>query len=365
MRDLGVRLQLYAGKSVPTPVSLDVVEALESLEVTLNDRQRDGFQLTFQIGRRGGQREFALLSSELFDPPNRVAVEVIIQGRRQVLINGVVTRHQLVPSPEPGHSRLYVTGEDSSLDADRHERTSTFHKLSDSQIVEQILKGYPDLTPAVARTSDQRVCTQQATDLAFIQELASRNSYVFFTEPAGRPGRSVAYWGPLRRRGLPLQAPLTFNMGSDSNVRELSFDFNAFERVAPETTAVEEPSRREVVIPEPEPLSPPLAKHPSKALRTVVQRDAAKMSNARARQRALQAVNWSADTVMGTGTLDTAAYGAALQSRQLVEVRGVGLSYDGVYYVQQVTHRIKRGEYTQSFTLRREGRGATSTRVRQ
>jgi hypothetical protein len=48
-----------------------------------------------------------------------------------------------------------------------------------------------------------------------------------------------------------------------------------------------------------------------------------------------------------------------------VDVRGVGKSYDGTYYVSQVTHRIKRGEYKQTFTLTREGRGSKSTKVNQ
>ena len=39
----------------------------------------------------------------------------------------------------------------------------------------------------------------------------------------------------------------------------------------------------------------------------------------------------------------------------LVGVRGAGLTYDGLYYVESVTHNIKRGEYKQSFTLSRDG----------
>ncbi len=38
-------------------------------------------------------------------------------------------------------------------------------------------------------------------------------------------------------------------------------------------------------------------------------------------------------------------------------------AYDGDYYVKEVTHRIKRGEYKQSFTLPAGGLGATSSRV--
>ena len=53
-----------------------------------------------------------------------------------------------------------------------------------------------------------------------------------------------------------------------------------------------------------------------------------------------------------------------LRSRHTVNVRGAGETNDGKYYVKQVTHRIRRGEYKQSFSLEREGRGATESRVR-
>ena len=39
----------------------------------------------------------------------------------------------------------------------------------------------------------------------------------------------------------------------------------------------------------------------------------------------------------------------------LVGVRGAGLAYDGLYYVDSVTHEIKSGEYKQSFQLGRDG----------
>ena len=34
---------------------------------------------------------------------------------------------------------------------------------------------------------------------------------------------------------------------------------------------------------------------------------------------------------------------------------GAGFAYDGNYYVDSVTHSIKRGEYTQNFQLSRDG----------
>jgi hypothetical protein len=39
----------------------------------------------------------------------------------------------------------------------------------------------------------------------------------------------------------------------------------------------------------------------------------------------------------------------------LVGVRGAGLAYDGLYYVNSVTHNLKRGSYKQNFALSRDG----------
>ena len=63
----------------------------------------------------------------------------------------------------------------------------------------------------------------------------------------------------------------------------------------------------------------------------------------------------NSDAISGNGTLDVLRYGQVLRSRMLVGVRGAGLAYDGLYYVDSVTHNIKRGEYKQSFALSRDG----------
>ena len=78
---------------------------------------------------------------------------------------------------------------------------------------------------------------------------------------------------------------------------------------------------------------------------------------------ALGRVSKSADVVTGTGQLDVLRYGRVLKPRQLVGVRGAGITYDGLYYVKSVTHTIKRGEYKQSFQLTRNARVAFSQKV--
>jgi hypothetical protein len=61
----------------------------------------------------------------------------------------------------------------------------------------------------------------------------------------------------------------------------------------------------------------------------------------------------SADVITASGQLNVLRYGRPLKARQLVSVRGAGLTYDGFYYVKSVTHDLKRGEYKQSFSLTR------------
>jgi hypothetical protein len=59
--------------------------------------------------------------------------------------------------------------------------------------------------------------------------------------------------------------------------------------------------------------------------------------------------------VFGTGTVDVLRYGQILNSRQLVGVRGAGIAFDGLYYIESTTHTITKGKYKQSFKLKRNG----------
>ena len=48
----GIRLQLLIGRpEVPQPAPYEVVDSLISVQVTNNDRERDGFQMEFSWGK--------------------------------------------------------------------------------------------------------------------------------------------------------------------------------------------------------------------------------------------------------------------------------------------------------------------------
>jgi hypothetical protein len=371
--DLGIRLQLLIGSTLPRPAPFDVVDALMELEVENKDRDaRDGFQMLFSLGK-DSSLDYGLLREGFFDPPNRVVIMVFIGVSAQVLIDGVITHHQVIPSNTPGESTLYVTGRDIGLQLDLEEKNATFKNMSDSAIVEKII-GSPEyvtygLKPQVTRTTDvppetSRIRTQQGTDLTYIQELARQNGFVFYIEPTRVPGVNTAYWGE-ENRGRPAQPPLSMNMGPDTNVDfPITFSLDALGPAAPQVTIVEPLTRTAIPIPVPGSPLPSLTGRPATPLRRTIPRNSANLDTVQALLQAVSAVSASSsDAVTANGQVDAVRYGRVLQSRRLVGVRGVGSSYNGEYYVTQVKHRIKRGQYTQSFQLRREGRGATTPTV--
>ncbi len=370
MPDSGVRMQLYMGPTVPIPTPFAVSDALVSAEVTDNDRQRDGFQLTFRVGK-DTPLDYSLLASGLFDPPGRVAIVVIVNGQPEALIDGVITNQQLTPTNKPGETTLHVTGEDVSLMMDLQDVSTTYPNQSDSTIALQLIGGYTSpfgITPVVTPTFDiptvlQRVPSQQGTDLAFVRSLAQKNGFVFYVQTLA-PGVSTGFWGPDNRAGVP-QPSLSMNMGPLTNVdTPMTFQYNALGPVAPQVSYLDPTTQQRITLPVPNSLHPPLSRQPAVAMRKTIPRDVANKDAAQATLQALASTTQASDAVTVSGEVDTIRYGGVLHSGGLVGVRGVGQTYDGLYYVQRVTHQIQRGKYTQSFSLTREGRGALAPIVR-
>lgn len=362
---LGIRLHLLIGKGVPRPAPYEVLEALNSVKVTNNDRTRDGFQLDFAIGK-GSSLDYSLLASDLFDDDSRVIITVIFGAQPHVLIDGLVTNLQLVPSNEPSRSTLRVIGEDRSLALSLEDQNQTYPNQKDSTIVSEILSK-AGFRPDVTETDDtpdesERVPSQQCNNLRFVRNLAQRNGFVFYVEPTDVPGITTAYWGP-EQRNLPPQPPLTMNMGPETNVdRSINFQYDGLGPAEPEITIIDPFTKQPIKVPLPTSLVPSLSSTPARPLRKPIARDTANKSFALALQSAARGSQESSSAAQAQGEVDAARYGRVLRARRPVSVRGAGKSYDGVYYVEKVEHNIVRypkPEYKMSFVLKREGRGAT------
>ncbi len=378
MLSLGYRLTLLIGPTLPAPASPELTQALDKVEVTHNDKGRSGFQITFQAGRSGPSdlMDYALYRNPLLQAFNRVVLVVILNAIPQVLMDGIITNQQLSPGSEPGSGTLTVTGEDVSMMMDREEKPVEHPAQDESVIAAKLIASYaqygliPMVTPPP--TSDpplptDRTPVQQATDLQFLKQLAERHGYVFYVKPGPAPMTNSAYWGPPVRAGLPQRA-LTVNMGPASNVNSIKFQYNSLSTAKVKGKVQDRDTNQQMPVETFGSLRPPLAAMPDWLVNEknaqVKQFKASGLNATQAFSRAQGAVESSTDQVLtASGELDAIRYGECLWARQLVGLRGVGQLHDGHYYVNSVTHSIRRGEYKQQFSLSREGLGSLTPTV--
>lgn len=363
-----IQLTLLVGPAVPAPAPRVVVDALQSVQIT-SGGERTGFQLKLALGKTSALQT-TMIPAGYFDPGvTRVIVAVVIAGVPNVLVDGIVTRQEIAPSNDASHSTLTITGEDLTVLMDVVEAPfMRFPAMTVVAIVYATLAKYavfgvaPLAVPPMFEDSDQatpttRIPVQNGTDLAYIKQLATQAGYVFYLEPGPAIGASVAYFGPDVRVPIPQRA-LTVNMDAHSNVETLTFTLDGLKKKVVVLNVLD-PVTKKQTIPIPVPnvsiLRPPLGARPTAPMKVEFSREQSKLSIVGAIGTALARTAASADAITASGTLNVLRYGAVLKARQLVGVRGAGLAYDGLYYVNTVTHNIKRGEYKQSFTLSRDG----------
>lgn len=370
----GTLLTVLMGPTVPVPAPALFAEALDSAEVTHNDEGRSGFQLVFKVGRgRMDLLDYAQLSSPLLQPFSRVVLLVTFNAVPRVLMDGIITHQQFSPGQGPGESRLTVTGEDVSVMMDLEERSVEHPAQPEAVIALKILASYaqygliPMVIPPVSidvPLPTERIPVQQTTDLGYLQEMAQRFAHVFYVTPGPVPLTNTAYWGPPQRLGVPQRA-LSVNMGSNTNVvGSVDFQYNSLAPTFVAGSVQDRLTGQEVPVQTMASTRIPLASRPAWLTQSHVRTRRFRHSGldmVQAYSRAQAETDRSTDRVLtATGRLDASRYEALLTPRGLVGLRGAGFSYDGLYYVKSVTHRIRRGEYLQDFTLTREGQGAVA-----
>jgi hypothetical protein len=362
----GIHLTLLIGPGVPVPAPPVVLGALESVQVT-RGTDRSGFQLTFSTGKSSPLLT-TMLPAGYFDPIiTRTVVMVTVQGLPHVLIDGIVTRQEITPSSDPGQSKLTITGEDLSILMDLVEMPfMRYPAMPEIAQLYAILAKYaafgiapvvlPPVIPAL-RVPTEGYDTHTGTDLQYIRQHAQRCGYVFYVEPGPLPLTNIAYFGPDVRIPIP-QPALNVNMDAHTNVESLSFSLDGTAKKIVVYT-IFDPVTHKIPIPIPVPnvsiLRPPLGARPTPPAKVEFAEEGGALEPAEAAKRALGMMFAASDAITGSGSLDVVRYGQPLRSRMLVGVRGAGLAYDGLYYVNSVTDNVRRGQYKQTFSLSRDG----------
>ncbi|HEY6446741.1 MAG TPA: hypothetical protein VIY53_09800 [Acidobacteriaceae bacterium] len=375
-----VQMTLMIGPIFPVPVPSTVLESLAEVEVKTEDVGTSGFQLTFSIDKQSPLQILFLLTGGMPLLFMRVVVVVTVNGIPSVLIDGVITNNQISPGDKGSNSTLTITGKDLTALMDQTDWSGfPFPCCPPEARVALICAKYalfgviPLVIPSVMINIPlpiDQIPSQQGTDLQYVRYLAAQVGYVFYIDPGPAPGVSKAYWGPQIKVG-PVQPALSSDMDAYTNVESLHFTFDQEKNRIPlvylyiQETGVSIP----VPIPPITPLNPPLGAIPPLPTNLLppdlkpFRDDLSKMPIPQAIMVGMAAAAEYGECVTCEGSLDVTRYGGVLKARQLVGVRGTGPAFDGLYYVKSVTHKIKRGEYKQNFTLTRNGLVSTVSTV--
>jgi hypothetical protein len=375
---LGIHLTLLIGPKVPIPVPAPILNALENLEVTHKDDARSAFQIVFKLDRNSSNfLDYAMLLNPQFRVGNRVIIMATVGAIPRVLMDGIITNQQLAPGSGEEPTRLTLTGEDVSVMMDKDEVQAEHPAQPENIIAMKLIAKYAqygmiplvippkffDLPIPTDRTPQQ----SGKTDYVYLSELAARHDYVFYVLPGPVPLTNTAYWGPSIRVGIPQKA-LTVDMGPESNVESINFQHDALSPATFSGSVQDRQTNQSLPVQTFASLRIPLSTQnlllQSDFVRKKIVQATGGETFAQAQGRAQAETDAAAEALTVEGELNAAVYGSLLTARGLVGLRGAGYSYDGFYYVKEVTHKIAAGDYKQGFILTRDGLGSTTPIVR-
>lgn len=368
---LGIRATLLLGReAVVLPAPPNAMEAVEEIEVRQSMTGDSGFKLTLFAGRDG---PLGLAGPPFVDDPRfqrgaRVVVTVWNGVIPTPIFDGIVTMTQYIPGTGENEGRYILLGRDLSWVMDREERRAQ-HPAQDETVIANALAAQyatygmipvvmppPVIDPPIPV---DRTPQQTGTDLAYLRQLARRHGYKVFVDPGPAPGVSQLYFGPVPRPGLPQKA-ISVNLGPMSDAFDVTVQHDG-ESLTAARARVHDRSTGQVV-----PLEIPTATTtPQAALSDALTQignmrteelETSGLNTAQVLARLMARVNESSDRVVKvTGTIDNTRYNGILKPYHAVEIRGLGMIYNGQYTVAEVRHILKPGDYRQTFTLQRDG----------
>ena len=375
----GIYLTLLAGPLVPVPVPHVVLDALESVEITSTSELgvQSSFQLSFSFSLSNDSplHTIFLLAGGGLVPFIRVVLVATISGIPEVLMDGVVTSQSVTPGGAGSRdSTLTIHGVDLSALMDLVALDGMPYPAMPVEVrVALILAKYlafgiiPVPIPPLfldIQNPLEGYAIHKGTDYTYLNHMAEEVGYVFYVDPGPAPGTSIAYFGPQIKIGVPQRA-LNINMDAQTNCDELRFAFHSEKAKLPVVFIQNKETKIPIPIPIPNinPLQPPLGLIEPIPKIIEFENGTANLRPIRALSIGVAAASRSHDAVTADGSIDVIRYGGVLHARGLVGVRGAGFAFDGLYYVESVTHKLKRGEYKQDFKLTRNGLVSITPRV--
>ncbi|ESQ14664.1 MAG TPA: hypothetical protein DDY14_10735 [Chromatiaceae bacterium] len=333
---------------------------LQTVEAEEHYQMADMLRLVFSIDVKEDGSGWRVLDDGVFTPLTNLQLQITVGNNDPVtVIDAYVVETQTALTNNPGESTLNVVAMDASVLMSRNEVVRTWAGMAHSDIASTIFNEY-GFSPEVESTDvtyeeDNTLIVQRGTDIHFLHLLAQRHGFDVYIDVDPSSGGLTGHFGPVRLDDEP-QGLLTIHMGQSSNLHyfnvrwdmlrptEVQVDNIDFDSGEDQTGSA---NGSDLTLLGGDDLFEATTPRMSRVLPAGATIEAEFLSLAQGLS------NRSSLAVIAEGEVDTNNFGAVLRAKRTVTVRGAGELYSGIYLVERVLHAFIDGEYTQSFTLRR------------
>jgi len=356
------------------PLPPFIANALSDIEVESGIDGASMFRLHFDLSRNV-LGDFDAIMIDLFRPlvPIRISLSFGL-GIPLTLVSGFIRDIQFSVGNDPGSARIEVTGSDAlGTLMGQVQVPIPWPNIPDSAIVAALFGKYA-LVPAIVptpptRTIHDTTTTQQTSDSAFLNQIASFHSYQLFIRPGPAPaGPDFGVFMPITAMlALPPQGVLSIDFGSQTNMTAFSLSNQMLQPTTVVSVFTDSATRAPIPVVVPAAAEPPMGLEPSlfrvpvPGIEVEIGSDAA--NPAEKWIEAIAKVTASARTVRASGSVDGLKFSRPLIAGMPVMIRGAGRQHSGLYLVTSVSHKISRDGYTQDFTAMRNAVGLTGAEV--
>jgi phage protein D len=346
------------------PIGEELAAAIQQVEVEDHAELAGILRLKVGVGVRPDGSGWTILDDATFARLTPIKLSAMAgSSGSQTLIDGFVIETAVNFGAEPGASILTVVAMDGSVLMNLEEKVRRWPATADGDIAATIFGDYGLETrvtaTAQAHGEEQQVTMQRGTDIQFLQYLARRNGYECYVEADAQSGKNTGHFHPPETQQEPLGV-LSINLGEATNVDTFQLRHDLLRPVHAKVTGLEIESASEQAIAA-ESASLPLlgstATVPGDKPRTVLMAQTGLGYGGDWQTLAQAVVDRSSWSVTAEGELNTATFGAILRAKRTVNVRGIGRTFSGSYYVQRVLHTFSADGHKQRFTLRRNATG--------
>ena len=337
---------------------------LQQVEAEEHLRMADMLRLTFGITMKEDGSGWRVLDDDLFPPLTNLRLLITVGNEDAVpVVDAYVIETRMDFSNNPGESLLHVLAMDGTILMNLEDKVRTWPGMADSDIASTLFDEY-SFTPEVETTDvtheeDDTLVVQRGTDIQFLRMLAQRQGFEVYVEVDSESDSLTGHFHPLNLDEEP-QGVLSVAMGQSSNLNSLTVRWDMLRPTQVQVDNLDATSGENQTgaasdtdwsLLGQDGLFSAGTPRLTRLLPEGVILDAELLPLAQGLS------NRSALAIIAEGEINSEAYGAVLRAKRPVLVRGAGELYSGAYVTERVLHLFAEGEYTQSFTLRRNATG--------